>query len=55
MLLHPALVELNELPEAERITDEIIRRYNPGGTPSRYVELDRNICRNMLLILGLDE
>ena len=22
---------------------------------SRYVELDRNICRNMLLILGLDE
>ena len=51
LLIHPALVELSELKEAEERADRMLEKYNPSYSPVRYVELDRDMCRNMLLIL----
>ena len=51
LLIQPALVELSELKEAEERADRMLEKFNPSYSPTRYVELDRDMCRNMLLIL----
>ena len=51
MLLHTAMVEVEELPETEKKADETLQKYNPDRTPTRYVELDRDIYQYMIDIL----
>ncbi len=52
MLLHPALVSVEELPEAEALADSILRNYREDAA-SRYVDLDRDIVRELPYILDI--
>ncbi len=51
MLLHPAIVNVEDLPEAEKTADALLRKYNPDSSSTRYVELDRDIYKMMVRIL----
>ena len=50
-LLHPALVEVKDLTEAEKNADELLRKYNPESKGTRYVQLDQDIYHMMVDIL----
>ena len=52
LLLHPAMVPVEDLPEAEKFADDLLSRYSGSPSHTRYVELDRDMCRNLLYILG---
>ncbi len=51
-MLHPALVSLEELPGAEKTTDDIKHGIDPESSGTGFVESDRVILRNLPLILG---
>ena len=50
LLLHPALVEYDELQERENQVDALYEKYGIDRK-SRYVELDKDILRKILVIL----
>ena len=51
LMLHPALVSVKQLPQAEKQADELLRKYDPESAPTNYVELDRYFYRHILEIL----
>ncbi|MCR5066498.1 MAG: hypothetical protein K6A14_00365 [Erysipelotrichaceae bacterium] len=51
LMLHPALVSVADLPQAEKQADELLRKYDPQSGPTNYVELDRYFYRHILEIL----
>ena len=51
LMLHPALVSVAELPQAEKQADRLLRKYDPESEPTNYVELDRYFYRHILEIL----
>ncbi len=52
LLLHPALVSVEELPAVEQQTDSIRHSVDPKSPLSRFVDLDRDIMLKMPEILG---
>lgn len=52
LLLHPAIVPVEELPYVEERVDEIRRKYNPNASPCRYVQVDRDIIKKLPEILS---
>ena len=52
LLLHPALVEYKDLKSTEKKVDRILMKYNLDKR-SNYVELDKDILRQMLKILDI--
>lgn len=53
LLLHPALVGLNELPSVEENTDMIKQSFDPESSPTRFVDLDRDIMMKLPDILNI--
>jgi hypothetical protein len=50
LLLHPALVEYYQLQEREQRVDALYEKYSIDRK-SRYIQLDKDILRKILVIL----
>lgn len=53
LLLHPALVEYDELVQRERFVNSLYEKYGLNRK-SNYIQLDKDIIKNLLKILGYE-